>query len=167
MAAKGVCAFQVALGFDGIPWIVSTKRSSGPGNLIEYHGSSGWQALPAKIGAVQIAGSTNTFCWLVDENNAIWAVDTQGTAMRMSPDGFALSVGVGNVGPAWAISTKSYEHGGGNIILWYNESNGQWTPVSVRRPAAVQIAGPHTIKARGWSIPKMRSTTSSRTARVS
>jgi len=133
-------ALQVALGFDGIPWIVSTKRASGPGNLIQYYGSSGWQTLPPTIGAVQIAGSTNNFCWLVDENNAIWAVDIHGTAIRMAPDGFALSVGVGNVGPAWAISTQSYEQGGGNIILWYNEGSGQW--VQVPAPAAgVQIAG--------------------------
>jgi hypothetical protein len=58
----------------------------------------------------------------------------------MSPDGFALNVGVGSVGPAWAISTKSYEHGGGNIILWYNQANGQWTPVPAPA-AAVQVAG--------------------------
>ncbi len=134
-------ALQVALGFDGTPWMVSTKRSKAAGNLIEYYSaSSGWQALSPNIGAKQIAGSTNTFCWYVDENDAVWAVDTAGTVFRMSPDGFALSVGVGNVGPAWAISTKSYEHGGGNIILWYNQANGQWTPVPA--PAAgTQIAG--------------------------
>jgi len=133
-------ALQVALGFDGIPWIVSTKRSSGPGNLIQHYGTSGWQTLPPTIGAVQIAGSTNNFCWFVDENNAIWSVDIHATAIRMSPDGFALSVGVGNFGPAWAISTQSYEKGGGNIILWYNESSGQWVPVPPPA-AATQIAG--------------------------
>ena len=150
LMAPAESALQVALGFDGIPWIVSTQRSKGPGNLIQYYnGSSGWQTLPATVGAVQIAGSTNTFCWFVDENNAIWSVDTAGTAIRMSPDGFALSVGVGNFGPAWAISTKSYEHGGGNIIVWYNQANGQWEPVPPPA-AATQIAGQYDESA--WVV---------------
>jgi hypothetical protein len=139
--APAESALQVALGFDGIPWIVSTTRASGPGNLIQYYdGTSGWQTLPPAIGAIQVAGSTNNFCWFVDENRAIWSVDTHATVFRMSPDGFALSVGVGNFGPAWAISTQSYEHGGGNIIMWYSESMGKW--VEVPPPAAAtQIAG--------------------------
>ena len=141
LMAPAESAVQVALGFDGIPWIVSTKRGSGAGNLIQfYNGSSGWQSLAANIGAVQVAGSTNTFCWFVDENNAVWSVDTNGTVFRISQDGFALSVGVSSVGPAWVISTQSYEGGGGNIILWYNEATGNW--VEVPRPAAgLQIAG--------------------------
>jgi hypothetical protein len=134
-------ALQVALGFDGIAWMVSTKRSNGPGNLIEYYyANSGWHSLPSTIGAVQVAGSTNSFCWFVDENQAIWSVDVHAKLFRMSPDGFALNVGVGNFGPAWAISTQSYEGGGGNIILWYNEANGQWVPVP-KPAAATQVAG--------------------------
>jgi hypothetical protein len=149
LMAPARSAVQVALGFDGIPWIVSTKRGSGAGSLIQYYDGSKWQTLPATIGAVQIAGSTNSFCWFVDENKAVWAVDTQGNASRMSADGFALSVGVGNFGPAWAISTQSYEHGGGNIILWYNESNGKW--VELPAPAAAtQVAGQYDQSA--WVV---------------
>ncbi len=148
MAPAG-SALQVALGFDGTPWIVSTQRSNGPGNLIQYYSNGNWQTLPNTIGASQIAGSTNGFCWYVDENNAVWAVDTNGTASRMSADGTALSVGVGNFGPAWAISTQSYEGGGGNIILYYNENNGQWVPVPA--PAAgTQLAGQYDNSA--WVV---------------
>ncbi|MBL8216723.1 MAG: hypothetical protein JNK87_38745 [Bryobacterales bacterium] len=150
LMAPAESALQVALGFDGIPWIVSTKRGSGAGNLVQYYyGNSGWQTLPPTICAVQVAGSTNNFCWLVDENNAVWAVDIHGTADRMSPDGFALQVGVGNFGPPWAIGTQSYETGGGNEILFYNQANGQWTPVPA--PAAgVQIAGQYDNSA--WVV---------------
>jgi len=139
MAPAG-SAIQVTLGFDGIPWILTNQRSTGAGNVIQYYSGGAWQTIPNSIGAAQIAGSTNGFCWFVDENNAIWSVDTAGTPIRMSADGVALSVGVGNFGPAWAISTQSYESGGGNIILWYNQANGQWTQVPAPA-AAVQIAG--------------------------
>jgi len=141
LMAPAESALQVALGFDGIPWIVSTKRGSGAGNLLQYYQeASGWQTLPSMIGAVQVAGSTNNFCWFVDENRAVWSVDINATLFRMSPDGFALSVGVSSVGPPWVISTQSFEKGGGNMILWYSNALGNW--VEVPAPAAgVQIAG--------------------------
>ena len=94
-------------------------------------------------------GSTNGFAYIVDENNAIWAVTGTTAPIRMSADGFALTVGVSSVGPAWAISTQSNEDGGGNVILWYNNANGQWTPVPAPA-AAIQIAGQYDQSA--WVV---------------
>jgi len=145
LMAPAESALQVALGFDGTPWMVTTQRSSGAGNLVQYYAAgSGWETLPSSIGAVQIAGSTNGFAYIVDENNAIWAITGTTAPIRMSADGFALTVGVSSVGPAWAISTQSNEDGGGNVILWYNNANGQWTPVPAPA-AAIQIAGQYDV----------------------
>lgn len=136
-------AIDIGVGTDGTVWIVSTQtREAAGGNIVMYlsPGSTEWVATPPPQAAVAISGSNSGVAWSVNTYGEIWTLDPQGGGNLMSPRGTATDVSVGPDGTAWMISTIDGQSGGGNEVMWYNTSSGQWEAVPYPASASV-VAG--------------------------
>ena len=172
-------ALDIGISEDGTVWVLSTEPDpDGGGSKIYWsNGDNSWNEITtSNEGGYAIAGGTGSTCYYLDADNAIYQLDTNGTATKIYDSSYVVKMDYGG-GYIWAILIDA----NGMPGLYYSKSGsslsftkfvGDYNPTDISVDYAGNCTGvddldPITFSKDGSSVSSPGTGANGKTIRIS